>query len=372
MLLVLLTAVTIAADQKSLPPLIGAPYRTALRNPFTANWQSVELREVLRTIAAEQRVAILLDRRVDPNAVWPCEFANESLADRLPKLAEQFTGGVSFPENIVYIGPRAAAGKLRTLIVHRSGELANFEPPASISKVRQHLWLKPRTVSWRDADSPREILERWQNEWDFRITNPEAIEHDLWAAATLPQVTGVAALSLVLIQFDLTWTWREGASEIELIPIPATVAIERQHKPRGKTAARQVEEWREKYPDAEFRLAGSEILVTATEEVHAELSAPRVPQKKPPADSAVVPLSRRKFTLEIKDVSARDLMAELEKSGLVFEYDAQELSDAGVDLDRLIQFNVRNLSAADFFRTVFDPLGAKCALDGVTVTLSPK
>jgi len=188
----------------------------------------------------------------------------------------------------------------------------------------------------------------------------------------LPQVTGVAALSLVLIQFDLTWIWREGASEIELVPIPETVVIEKQHKPRGKTAARQLDEWREKYPDAEFHLAGSEILVTTTEEVHAELSAPRVSPGKPPADPAVVPLSRRKFTLEIKDVSARDLMAELEKSGLVFDYDARELSDAGVDLDRLIQFNVRNLSAADFFHTVFDPLGAKCALDGVTVTLSPK
>lgn len=350
----------------------GNRFRTELHELVTANWRSVELRDVLDVIQTQRQTAILLDRRIDPNAKWPIEFVNESLLDGLTNLASQFAGGVSCPDNVIYLGPEPVASKLRTLIAQRTSELSNFEPPNSISKDRQQRWLKTRTVRWDDLDSPREILDRLQMDWNFQIANPELVEHDLWAKSELPEVTGVAALSLVLIQFDLTFRWQDGANAVELIPLPEIVVIEKQHKPRGKSADQQLAEWQTRYPSAKFRKAGREILVTATEEVHEELSAGPPKRKKPVENPADTPLDQRVFTLEIKDVAANELMLELEKSGIVFEYDPQELAAAKIDLKRPIQLNVRDLPAKEFFKAVFDPLGVKFTIRGKTVTLKPK
>lgn len=364
-----LFAATTAADDKVRT---GQRFRTELQEPATANWESVELRDVLDALQTQRQIAILLDRRIDPSSKWPVTFVNESLIDGLTNLASQFAGGVSCPDNVIYLGPEPAARKLRTLVALRTAELSNFEPPSSISKDRRLLWLKRRTVRWDDLDSPREILDRLQTDWEFQIANPELVEHDLWAKAELPEVNGVEALSLVLIQFDLTFRWRDGAQSVELIPLPETAVIEKQHKPRGKSTDQQLAEWQARYPSAEFRKAGREIVVVATEEVHDELIAGPPKRKKPVQNPADMSLDSQQFMLKAENIPANELMLELEKSGIVFEYDPQELAAAKIDLKRPVKLDVRDLSAKEFFKVFFDPLGVKFTIRGKTVTLKPK
>lgn len=353
------------------PPLrTGARFRAQLQEPLVARWENVRLRDILERLREDGDVAILLDRRIDPSQTPLIEFTNVSLKDGLSQAASEFQAGISLPENVIYLGPPDACRKLRTLIALRTAELSGAE--SRIPKDRQQSWLRPRTVRWDDLDSPRDILARLETDLSFQMSNPHEIEHDLWAGATLPDVSGIAALSLALIQFDLTFAWREAGDIVELTAIPDTVVIERPHAVRGRPVDQTLAEWQAAWPDLEFRKSGGAILAVATIEEHEALGSGSMNGTKPFAKSPPKPLSQRRFDGQIKDISARHLMAELEKSGIVFDYDAQALAAAGVDLDRLVQINARKLPAKEFFHAVFDPLGIACTIDGVTVMLRPK
>lgn len=349
--------------------LTGSRFRRAMNEPLTANWRSVPLQSVLERISIDRHVAIVLDRRIDPTQQFPVEFVNDPLQQGLSKLARQFDGDSSVPGNLVYLGPADSTRKLRTLIALRSGELANHH---QIPKARQQRLLQPLTVSWDDLDSPRDILGRLLQDVELKCSDLSVVEHDLWRAGELPQVTPVAAISLILVQFDLTFQWQDDGQELELMPIPETVKIERPHQPRGQSAEKAAQEWQAQWPEATFRPAGRDVLVVATEEEHEEITAGRVGRRKPAPTEAPVPLVRQEFTLRIKDTPVRELMAELEKSGVVFEYDSNELVTSGIDLKTLIELDVRKLSAEEFFQAVFDPLGLESTIDGMTVTLRPK
>jgi hypothetical protein len=368
-LLIVLAARTNVAAEETRRWKTGAGFQAELRAVVTTNWRRIALRSVLAQISAEHELAILLDRRVDPTRPTPVDFIGISLEEGLGDLARQLNGGCSLPGNVVYLGPSESARKLRTLIALRTAELADLENPRGNRARGQQQWLRKRTIHWDDLDSPREILQRLASDLDVNILNPDALEHDLWAEATLPQVSGIEAVSLLLIQFDLTFRWTEDADEIELVPIPMLVRIERIHKVRGKSPQNMLEQWQAAWPNADFRLSDGGILALATVEEHEAISAGKSAQAKP--EKPPLPLSKREFTFKA-EVPLKDLMAELAKTGIQFDYDAEALSAAGIDLGRFVKLDVRSLTADQLFHRLFDPFGLQFTIDGLTVTLSPK
>ena len=94
--------------------------------------------------------------------------------------------------------------------------------------------------------------------------------------------------------------------------------------------------------------------------------------RKPDVVTGVKPIKQRLFTLKIDRVPACVLMQKLEESEIVFEYDAEQLAAAGIDLDQPIKLEVEKASAADFFKAVFDPLRLTAEIDNLTVKLKPK
>ena len=118
-------------------------------------------------------------------------------------------------------------------------------------------------------------------------------------------------------------------------------------------------------------MAGREILAAATVEEHEEISTGKRPGAARGANPPL-PLSERAFDFKAENVPLKDVLAEIEKSGVKFKFDAQALADAGIDFDRFVDLHVRKLNANDFFHRVFDPVGLKFKIDGLTVTLTPK
>ncbi len=350
--------------------LTGARFRDALKEPLTANWRNVPLKGVLERISLERRVAIVLDRRIDPTQTWPMEFINEPLADGLANMAHRFAGELSLPGNAAYLGPAGAASKLRTLIALRTAELAAAE--LSIPKNRQRELLRLQPVTWDELDSPREILERVLRSLELECRNLSLVEHDLWGSGEWPPMTGIEALSLILVQFDLTFAWQDEGRAITLSPIPELVRLEKTYRPRKQTVSTSVADWSLKWSAARFEEQGAEVRVWATVEVHEEIAAENSGRTPPVRRRTPDPLKKQTFSLRIKETPVRDLMTELEKSGVRFEFDAEELRQAGIDLHQLIELDVRLLPAAEFFEAVFGPLGLESTIDGETVKLRVK
>ncbi len=361
----------------------GSRFQTELDRTLTASWANVELRGLLQKIGDERRVAILLDRRVDPTLQLPLNLTNSSLREGVRDLARLMGADTSVTESVLFVGPPTATRRLRTLIELRTSEVSSRE--TSVTDKRRAELNSRHTVAWQDLDSPQEIVQRIADRYRLKIVHLDLLPHDLWVANTLPSVTASEALSLVLMQFDLTFAWTsktngEAWEGIELVAAPEHPVIEKRHRVKGRTPAEALKRVQQFGPDLSdksaksVKLEGTELVVTGLLEDHEAVAVllSGTSTKRPDATTGVKPIKQRLFTLKIDRVPARVLMKKLEESEITFEYDAEQLTAAGIDLDQPIKLEVEKASAADFFKAVFDPLRLTVEIDNLTVKLTPK
>ena len=343
-------------------------FEAALDRPISAIWSGVSLRRIVQRIITDRNIAILIDRRVDPDQFLKVDSDNIPLVELLRRLAEQTRSGFRITGNVAYIGPEHAAAKLRTLIHLRRTETRR----QTVDRSRRRGLLQRRTINWNDLDEALPLLRETAAKFDLELEGGERVPHDLWRGAALPSVDAIEALSLLLVQFNLTFEWSPSARGIRLVSIPDRVVVERRHRPVGRAAADVAGEIRDR-TDARITVDGRQLIVRGLVEDHEFierfLNPKRVGAARP--TSGPVPLSRRTFTLEIRDVPASALLHRLTKSGIMIDYDAEALKQAGVDLEKPITMNVTRIPADRFFKLIGDQLGVTSTIDGLAVTLKP-
>jgi hypothetical protein len=351
--------------------LTGAKFRLELDQATSGSWTNLELRNLLNKLGLERRIAILLDRRIDPSARLSLDIVNQSLIDCLHEIARRSSAEISVTDNVVYIGPPAAARRLRTLIELRSAELSSKS--ALIKETRRHELSRPQKFSWDDLETPVHLLQQFTERFHLEDSSPAQIPHDLWAAGTLPGQTAAEALSLILIQFDLTFSWHPGGAGVELVSIPELVAIERRQRIKGRTPAELRQRIQERLPDLDTQIDGNDLVIRGTMEEHEVVAALINPTTtKKPAQQAPAPLRQRTFTLQFKRIPVSDVMKKLEESNVVFVYDPAALRQAGVDLGQPIDLELNKATAETFFQALFSPLKLTFEIDHLTVKLIPK
>ena len=369
-------AATSGAHQAAPPDrvewLTAKPFQQALAAPIAATWENVDLRTITRRIAATRGTAILLDRRIDPSRQVESSASNQSLLEFLQELAREAGGQASVIGNVVYIGPEESAGKLRTLVALRQRELQSEE--FAIPPSRRSGLAAAETFQWNDLESPADLIRQEAESRKLSIEGLEQIPHDLWAGNLLPQASAAETLSLLLIQWNLTFEWIPQGRGIKLIPVPERVAIARTHlPPKGTKPARALEQWQQEFPGMTGRVSGGEVLVEATLEQHEAIENLKRPHT-PASPVRPKPLKQERFSLRIKDAPASSLMKKLGEPAygqLTFEYDDDALKEAGIDLNRRITFEVKNATIEQLLKAALEPLGVAVELDNRTVHLKP-
>lgn len=358
--------------------LTGPAFRKAIEQPVSATEDESNLRMIVRGLEDLKHVSILLDRRLDPTAMLSASAAGESLREFLERLASGSNARATVLGNTIYLGPPVAAERLRTIVAMRRDEL--FDRQSTIPEGRRIELTRGSTLRWADLDRPLEILERLSRDYLFKVEGFDQVPHDLWAAATLPDAGAIEALSLVLVQYDLTFAWTGQGEGIRIVPMPERVAIERPHDPgKGLSADASIARWKEQVPGLEARVERGKVVVSGTLETHELIErvrrGARVPDK--PAVSEATPLKPLKFeryTLQIKNKPASALLEALgqpTRGQLSFVYDQAELKAAGIDLDKLVTFEVKNATIEGLLKATFDPLGLTFEIDDRTVRLKP-
>ncbi len=364
----------------------GKGFRQALDRTISATWEQVDLRTITRRIEETRQIALLVDRRLDPSR--PVKFAAHDvrLGELLERLASERDAEAIVVGNTVYLGPKLATEKLRTLIALRTQEFERL-------KSARRSGLSPSDLRWDDLTTPSELLSRLSQRDRVRIEGGDQVPHDLWAAATLPDVNVIEALSLILIQFDLTFHWTDGGSGVEIEPAPEKVVIERHHAVRKGTLAKKgahialLEEVKERYPGLPARLAAEGIEVGGTVEQHEEIerflgrgepglkSPDRAGSKTASKEKKARKESEIRYTLRMQDKPLGSLLKTLERpehGDWKFEYRNDELQRAGIRLDQRITFDVREVAIAELLKKALDQAGLQFEIQDRVVRLSPK
>ncbi len=342
-------------------------------------WKQTPLREALEHLAQSSRIAFLLDRRVDPGQLLEVEVENCSLLEAFAAIARDRALGVCLVGPVVYIGPPRAAEQLNTLIVMAEEHVQSFPPEL------QRRFFEPRVLAWPDLATPREIVTELARSAGLEVAGMDRLPHDLWARASLPPLSLVRRLCLVLQQFDLTFQVQPTGRQIALVPLPPQIALVRSYV-AGADPQRRLQQIRQAAPDAEIRLSGQKIWVRGRLEDHHRIVRLLEPAQNgsdsfwelqslldaPPkaAGKAAKPLSSssrptpieqiRIESLQIRNRPLREVLEVLgQRLGLEFRIPPEVLQKAGVSLERHISLEVEQATVDQLLEKIFQPLGLR-------------
>ncbi len=212
--------------------LTGPELARKLAEPATFSWTNAPAERVLKNLSESQRVAILLDRRIDPQHQVTLATSDAPLGKVLGELASRLNASYCQFGPVAYIGPAKIADKLRTLAALRLADVKRLD------KQRVRELLRLRSWSWDDLAEPRQLAADLAQQAGVELLDDGRIPHDLWRAADLPPVSWIDRVTLLAAQFDLTFRLEDAGRRLRLTPLPEHVAIARTYRVGGNAKAR--------------------------------------------------------------------------------------------------------------------------------------
>lgn len=222
LLLLAVFAICTAAAADPVDWHTGAAYRRALSKPLSIYWPGSPIRDALMRLSRQERVAVFLDRRVDPD--MNVDYRSQGvapLAELLKAIAASKHLGVASIGAVVYVGPAETASKLPTLLDMRRQETGRL-PPTVAKRLAQS-----RVMRWETLTTPQELFERVEQDYQVQFFDKQLAPHDLWPAADLPPMSFSERMTLLLAGFPLTYEYAERGSAIRLTRIPDQMTIRR-------------------------------------------------------------------------------------------------------------------------------------------------
>lgn len=331
-------------------------------------WNAVPLGEALRNLSQTQRVAVLLDRRVDPEQTVSITLADLSPAEAIARTASGQKLAAAMLGPLAYVGPPAQTRQIRTLAALRKHEAQQLPTAAKQAA------LASRRMSWDDLATPKEILAGLAQEAQVKLLGLELVPHDLWGAAELPPMPWTDRLTAVAAPLGLTFRFDKTGREVTLAPIGDTVQIERSY-PGGANPTRLAGEWKDRAPDAQIRVADSRVIVRGLLEDHERIQPPkpaaRPTQGEPIGKTKGEPAGKKVQTIKVDDISLESLLRQLEaRLSIRFEYDSAALAAAGAPLTRVVSLDVKKATLDELLAAIFDPLKLRYERDGATIKVT--
>lgn len=231
MLDVALTLVPLVASTPSTA-LADASMVRQLESRATISWRGQTLGAAVDRLADVQRMPLWVDRRVDTSAIVDLSVDDEPVGAVLARLGESANLAAVPFRTIVYFGPRRTADELATLSIRARESLANA--PAGV----RAKWLQATAWSFLELSQPRALVDGLARSVGASVSGEERVPLDLWPARTLPALSTLDRVVLILAGFDLTAEISPDGRTLRVAPIVRPVELSREYAvPRQRRAA---------------------------------------------------------------------------------------------------------------------------------------
>lgn len=269
----------------------GEDFRRQLESTIGFQWEKSPIREGLRGLAANQRVAIWLDRRVDPEYEVDLAVSDSTLDESLQRIGSSIGGGVSYVGSVAYLGSPSVTAKLATFAAMRRDEVKLLPTASKIRFAEENIW------TWEALATPRELLSELARQANTEVVNINLIPHDLWPAGDWPAMQLTDRMTLLLAGFDLTFDIARDGTAIRLTPMPAEAVMERSYAPRGSLNSAEAAV-AAAFPGVAVKKAAARLAVTGTYEEHEAID--RLLRGEPVRRVETTPGSKR-FDLRVEN-----------------------------------------------------------------------
>ncbi|MEX2138490.1 MAG: STN domain-containing protein [Pirellulales bacterium] len=350
-----------AADDRAVAWHSAEALRRQLEQPVSISWSGVPLRRAVQNLARSQRVAILLDRRVDPDQEIELAATDIPLEEALSRIAAKLNLGVSRVGPVMYLGPAPTAERLRTLVELRQQEFNRLSPSARAPLVA------PKPCQWDMLSTPRELLAEAASDYGVQIESLADVPHDLWPAGELPPVELAERVSLIVAQFDLTFQVSPDGRMVRLMPMPARAVLEKSYPVATPAAA--ISRLKDVLKSSELTASDRKIIVRGPAEEH-EMVATLLSGKK--VRRTTVAQGKTVYQLNIVMPVGRLLRELGPKLNLDIEIDEPAIQRAGLSLDKDVNVSVKDASEEQLLKAVLEPAGLTFQRAGRKLVVRPK
>lgn len=345
----------------------GPALRQALQSRLAQiQWQEAPLRQVVENLARDHRVAVLLDRRIDPGQEIDLSLNGATLGEIFRQIAEsrQLECGLLGP--LIYLGPASEVPKLETAL--EVARRAVRQLPAAWRR----RWQEPRALLWKRLTVPRELFVRLAQDSQITFTGTEQIPYDLWEAADLPALPLIDRLGLIAGQFGLMVEVQPEGNRAALVPIPEDICVVETY-PGGRDPKELVRRWSELAPESQIRIVDGKIEVRGRLRDLEQIAAAQRPEKTQPAAAPRTSAGEARYTVPEARGTLGHLLEEYCKQlGLTLVLDREELARAGISLERPLTFSVHEATREGLFRAMLEPAGCTFRIEGQTLQVRAK
>jgi hypothetical protein len=335
----------------------GSAVDRQLEQPLTASWKEIPLREMLQTLARSQRVAIFLDRRVDPGRLVQFDATGDSLAVVLTRLTGQLQLGYCLVDSTIYIGPPEVTGKLATVaeVLHQFlGQLPEPWNKRAAKRV---------AMKWDLLASPRRLVTEQLQQAGMQVAMPESIPHDLWAAGELPPMPLAHRLAILLAGFNRAFTMAGDPPRMSLLPMPEEVTLRRVYRKSVSTA--NFQRIRDFFPDLQVTRSAKELTAVGRQEDHRQLA--RLLRGEQVTTPKPGPVNKR-YRLKVEQGTIRQILEEIARQdGLQLDVDEQSRQR----WDKLIDLDARDVTIEKLLEMVLSPAKLAGRVEGKTLIIRP-
>ncbi len=320
------------------------------------------MRRAMANLGRENRTAIFLDRRIDPDRKLKVSIQNRPVIFVVSQVAAGRGGGACVLDSVVYVGPAKVTAQLRTLAALRKRDVEKLSAAAQRRLLARAAW------QWDDLATPRELLAALEKSTGLRITAQEQMPHDLWAAASLPPLRMIDRLTLIAAAFDLTFTIEQDGSVLRLVPIPDKVVLVRNY-PLGRRKKKLVEAWAEPLPSSRIIVKDKTIYLEGPLESHEQLAAMLQGRTRPRPKPAV---GKVVLSLTVDDQPVGRLIRALcKRQNLEVQFDTARIKQAGLSLDTTVSFAVKRVSLDRLLKAALKPAGLAHQRTGKVIRVGP-
>jgi hypothetical protein len=333
-----------------------------LATPVTVSWTNLPLGRALASLAETQHVAILLDRRIDPDREISLSLSRRPLADAFQQIASETQTGYSQFGPLAYFGPESSARRLRTL-----GAIC-LDQGRALATNAARKFLVLRSWQWEDLSEPRELVAHLAAEADVKIVGAERVPHDLWRGANLPPLSWLDRMTLVLAEFDLTFKIEHGGTEIEIIKLPGQIAVTRSFA-ATRDAAKLARTWSRSLPDARITVDKGRIQVVGRIEDQDWIEN-RLRGK--PLDRPVVTAGPEVYKLSVEKAALESVLNQLAtRLELQLDWDRAAIDRARISTDQLVTVQVSDASLDELLKAVLAGTGLNFRRAGQRISIFP-
>ena len=278
--------------------------------PISVMWRDAELKDRLMRFSTNQRVAIFLDRRIDPSTIINLTLNNVTTEQFLLEIAKQLEIGFCQIEDVYYLGPKETANSLAS-----TSELL-LKAANKFGKRTQLRWNRLGNLRTGTVVEPKQLLLEIAKSNEIEIDGISSLPHDLWSGLDLPASSLACRISLLLAGFNKSFQFSRTGKTIEIVDFTAPEQVTQTYRDL-RDAASISKALKKEFKSLKFSTQRDSISITGPPDSVGNAGIKAIEAQKP----EMVTGSTTTFSLTTRAARGAIFATAAQRSQLKFSYD---------------------------------------------------